>query len=141
MGHTRASFQWKIRREMMMEIDPAEMTLSNEHQPGGDIELIDGVKMMTIWTEVEREGIESIEHLNIDIIMEDLGVTLMDTCMDVDVETAWSEMEMMEGIKISKVPRATCSCSSKTLDMTTEGLRRCLKVTLQTCALHNVCWF
>jgi hypothetical protein len=33
-----------------------------------------------------------------DIIMEDLGVTLMDTCMEVDVETAWSEMEVMEGI-------------------------------------------
>ena len=75
------TMEWKARKEMMMEIDSAEMTLSTEHQPGGDIELIDGMKMMTIWTEVEWEGIESIEHRNMDIIMEDLGVTLMDTCM------------------------------------------------------------
>jgi hypothetical protein len=92
------ALEWKTRREMMMEIDPAEMTLSKEHQQGGDMELIDGMKMMTIWTDIEWEGIESIEHRNVDIIMEDLGVTLVDPCMEVDVETAWREMEMMEGI-------------------------------------------
>ena len=94
------AMEWKTRRKMMMEIDPAEMTLtlSQEHQHEGDIELINGMKMMTIWTDIDWERIESIEHRNMDIIMEDLGVTMIDNCMEVDVEMAWSEMEMMEGI-------------------------------------------
>ena len=94
------AMEWKTRRKMMMEIDPAEMTLtlSQEHQHEGDIELIDGMKMMTIWTDIDWERIESIEHRNMDIIMKDLGVTMMDNCMEVDVDMAWSEMGMMEGI-------------------------------------------
>ena len=46
------AMEWKTRRMMMMEIDPAEMTLtlSQEHHNTGDIELINGMKMMTIWT-------------------------------------------------------------------------------------------
>ena len=81
-----------------MEIDPAERTLSQRHQHDGGLALIDGMKMMTIWTNTDWEGVESIEHRNMDIIMEDLGVILMDNCMEVDVETAWSEMELMEGL-------------------------------------------
>ena len=75
------AMEWKTRRRMMMEIDPAEMTLtlSQEHQHTGDIELIDGMKMMTIWTDIDWKSIESIEHRNMDIIMEDLGVAMMDT--------------------------------------------------------------
>ena len=69
------AMEWKTRRKMMMEIDPAEMTLtlSQEHQHEGDIELIDGMQMMTIWTDIDWEMIEISEHRNMDVIMEDLG--------------------------------------------------------------------
>ena len=45
------AMEWKTRRMMMMEIDPAEMilTLSQEHHSTGDIELIDGMKMMILF--------------------------------------------------------------------------------------------
>ena len=53
---------------------------------------------MTIWTSLDWSEMESIEHRNKDIIMEDLWNMLTDNCMEVDVEEAWGEMEMMEGV-------------------------------------------
>ena len=60
------------------------------------------MEMMTIWTSTDWVEIESIEHRNMDIIMEDLGVILSDNCMEVDVEEAWSEIEMMEEVECNK---------------------------------------
>ena len=82
----------------MMEIDPAEMILSPENQQRDDSALIVGMEMMTIWTSLDWSEMESIEHRNMDIIMEDLGVMLRDNCMEVDVEEAWNEIEVMEGV-------------------------------------------
>ena len=85
------AMEWKTRRMMMMEIDPAEMFLapSQDHSTG-DIDIIDGMRMLTVWTDNEwnNSNLESIEHRNMDIIMEDLGVTMIDNCMEVDVEMA-----------------------------------------------------
>ena len=55
--------------------------------------------MMTIWTELDWSGMESIEHRNMDIIMEELGVMLEVDCMEVDMEEAWKELEVMEGVE------------------------------------------
>ena len=37
-----------------------------------------------------------------DIIIEDLGVILSYNCMEVDVEEAWREIEMMEGVECNE---------------------------------------
>ena len=42
------TMEWKARREMMMEIDPAEMTLSLDNQQRDDSTLIVGMEMMTV---------------------------------------------------------------------------------------------
>ena len=46
-------------------------------------------------TSTDWEEVESIEHRNMDIIMEDLGVALS-ISMEVDTEEAWQELEKME---------------------------------------------
>ena len=53
--------------------------------------LIVGIEMMTIWTNLDWGEMERIEHRN----MEDM---LRDNCMEVDVEEAWDEIEMMVGM-------------------------------------------
>ena len=68
------TMEWKARREMMTEIDPAEMILSPGNQQCDDSALIVGMEMMTIWTGLDWNEMESIEPRNMDIIMEDLGV-------------------------------------------------------------------
>ena len=50
---------------------------------------------MTIWASTDWKEVESIEHRNMDIIMEDLGVALS-ISMEVDMEEAWQELEKME---------------------------------------------
>ena len=86
------TMEWKARREMMTEIDPAEMILSPGNQQCDDSALIVGMEMMTIWTSLNWSEMESIEHRNMDIIMEELGIMLKDNCMEVDVEDAWNEI-------------------------------------------------
>ena len=77
----------------MMEIDTSETVHSYQHLE--DSILLEGMRMMTIWMITDWEVVEGIEHRNMDIIMEDLGVTLSDS-MEVDMEEAWLEIESME---------------------------------------------
>ena len=77
--------EWSARRGMMMEIDTSETGHSYQHQE--DAIILEGMKMMTLWTSTDWEVVEGIEHRNMDIIMEDLGVTLVDS-MEVDTEEA-----------------------------------------------------
>ena len=66
--------EWKAKREMMMEIETLETEQSHHHLD--DPILLEGMLRMTIWASTDWKEVESIEHRNMDIIMEDLGVTL-----------------------------------------------------------------
>ena len=57
------------------------------------------MEMMTIWTDLDWSKMESIEHRNMDIIIEELVVMLQVNCMELDVEEAWKEIEVMEGVE------------------------------------------
>ena len=69
-----------------MEIETTENEQGHQHLE--DPTLLEGMLRMTIWTSTDWEEVESIEHRNLDIIMEDLGVILSGS-MKVDMEEAW----------------------------------------------------
>ena len=85
--------EWSARRGEMMEIYTSETGHSYQHREEAII--LEEMKMMTLWTSTDWEVVEGIEHRNMDIIMEDLGLTLVDS-MEVDTEEAWLEIERME---------------------------------------------
>jgi hypothetical protein len=59
--------EWKIRREMMMDIDTLETEQGQQHLD--DYNVLEGMKRITIWTSTDWT---EVEHRNMDIIMEDL---------------------------------------------------------------------
>ena len=52
--------------------------------------MIEGMRLMSIRTSTDMT---EVEHRNLDIIMEELGVTLTYN-MEVDMEEAWQELDM-----------------------------------------------
>ena len=104
------TLEWKTRKDMLMDVDVVEMR--KDQSDIDDSTVLEGMRLMSIWTITDWT---EVEHRNMDIIMEDLGVTLTDK-MEVDVEEAWQELDMMEisdgdvenntlsGLVLGKVP-------------------------------------